>query len=238
MAQDIRVGCSGFQKSQTEYFQHFPLVEIQQTFYKPPQVKTALRWRETAPAGFEFTLKAWQVITHEPYSLTYRRSGLTIPQADWRLYGSFRPTGVVMMAWEKTREIASALGAPVILFQCPPQFTPTDEHIHNLGAFFEKIDRCNFRLAWEPRGEWPENVVRDLCNTYALIHAVDPFLNQAVAGEIFYYRLHGGPDYQHRYTKDELVKLRDLLTGKEKGYVLFNNASMWENGLEFQELMM
>jgi uncharacterized protein YecE (DUF72 family) len=235
MAQEIRVGCSGFQKSQAEYFQHFQLVEIQQTFYKPPQVKTALRWRETAPAGFEFTLKAWQVITHEPYSLTYRRSGLTIPQADWRLYGSFRPSGVVMMAWEKTREIAATLDASVILFQCPPQFTPTEEHIHNFRSFFEKIDHGNFRLAWEPRGEWPEDVIRDLCNEYGLIHAVDPFLNRAMAGDIRYYRLHGGADYQHRYSLEEVRRLRELFGEGEKGYVLFNNASMWENGLEFKE---
>ena len=34
-------------------------------FYKPPQVKTLEGWRAEMPEGFEFTLKAWQFITHE-----------------------------------------------------------------------------------------------------------------------------------------------------------------------------
>ena len=47
-----------------EYFETFPLVEVQQTFYEPPAPRTLLRWREQAPDSFEFTMKAWQLITH------------------------------------------------------------------------------------------------------------------------------------------------------------------------------
>lgn len=47
-----------------EYFERFSIVEVQQTFYEPPARSTLLRWRESAPQGFEFTLKAWQLITH------------------------------------------------------------------------------------------------------------------------------------------------------------------------------
>src|SRR6185503_19103411 len=42
----------------------FPVVEVQQTFYDPPPIGTLEKWRRQAPAGFEFTMKAWQVITH------------------------------------------------------------------------------------------------------------------------------------------------------------------------------
>ncbi len=111
MAVEIRIGCSGFQKSQAEYFKRFRLVEIQQTFYKPPQMKTAERWRQSAPGDFVFTMKAWQLITHEPWSPTYRRTGLTIPRSEWGDYGSFRLTLPVMAAYERTREIALALDA-------------------------------------------------------------------------------------------------------------------------------
>lgn len=45
-----------------EYFRQFKLVEVQQTFYKMPRLETAQRWRQTAPADFEFTLKAWHVL--------------------------------------------------------------------------------------------------------------------------------------------------------------------------------
>jgi uncharacterized protein YecE (DUF72 family) len=236
MQQDVRVGCSGFQKSQAEYYRYFSVVEIQQTFYKPPLPKTAIRWRNTAPENFLFTLKAWQVITHEPYSQTYRRSGLEIPRSDWSSYGSFRNTWQVRQAWDRTREIAGLLRAAVILFQCPPQFTPTEEHIQNFQTFFSSIDREGFRFAWEPRGRWPDSVVRDLCTTHDLIHAVDPFLQPSLVGKEVYYRLHGGADYQYQYTDEDLLRLKDLLTPNQPGFVFFNNVTMWENGLRFQKL--
>lgn len=87
---EIRVGCSGFQKAQRVYFENYNLVEIQQTFYKPPKPETAQRWRAEAPEDFVFTIKAWQVITHEAYQPTYRRSRLSIGQQEMRRYGSFR----------------------------------------------------------------------------------------------------------------------------------------------------
>src|SRR5512137_918201 len=104
---DIRIGCCGFPKSQAEYYRQFGLVEIQQTFYKPPRVPTVERWREQAPAGFEFTLKAWQLITHPADSPTYHQPGLVLmgpPEA----YGAFQGNGHVMHAWQQTREVALA----------------------------------------------------------------------------------------------------------------------------------
>jgi len=47
-----------------DYFTQFKLVEVQQTFYKMPKLDTALGWRQEAPSDFEFSLKAWQLITH------------------------------------------------------------------------------------------------------------------------------------------------------------------------------
>lgn len=50
----IQVGCCGFPRSHPVYFGQLRLVEIQQTFYKPPRAQTALRWREQeAPADFD-----------------------------------------------------------------------------------------------------------------------------------------------------------------------------------------
>jgi len=57
------------------YLSQYELVEAQQTFYKPPRLKTALRWRREAPPQFEFAVKAWQLITHPISSITYRRAG-------------------------------------------------------------------------------------------------------------------------------------------------------------------
>src|SRR3954462_903884 len=67
------VGCCGWTEAQSRYFQDFPVIEIQTTFYQPPAVAVAKRWKAQAPAGFEFCIKAWQLIPHTPASPTYRR---------------------------------------------------------------------------------------------------------------------------------------------------------------------
>jgi len=42
----IHVGCCGWRKAHDTTYDHFGLIEIQKTFYKPPMVRTARRWRE------------------------------------------------------------------------------------------------------------------------------------------------------------------------------------------------
>jgi uncharacterized protein YecE (DUF72 family) len=67
------VGCCGFPIKREIYYQNISVVEIQQTFYHLPQIATGRRWKDEAPLGFEFAMKAWQLITHEPSSPTYRK---------------------------------------------------------------------------------------------------------------------------------------------------------------------
>jgi uncharacterized protein YecE (DUF72 family) len=54
----IKTGCCGFPTGMKTYFEKFRLVEIQKTFYNPPKLETAKRWREMVPKDFEFTIKA------------------------------------------------------------------------------------------------------------------------------------------------------------------------------------
>ena len=69
----MEVGLCGFSMAQSKYALHFPVVEVQHTFYQPPAAATLDRWRAAMPAAFEFTIKAWQLITHSGSSPTYRR---------------------------------------------------------------------------------------------------------------------------------------------------------------------
>lgn len=94
----IQIGRCGFPAAEDEYYKNFNVVEIQQTFHQPPEQKAALKWREQAPEGFEFTLKAWQLITHEPSSPTYRRSKFSIPESKKKNHGFFKPTAEVLEA--------------------------------------------------------------------------------------------------------------------------------------------
>src|SRR6185436_15653169 len=189
----IRIGLCGFTMSARAYFETFPVVEVQQTFYEPPDEKTLLRWREQAPPGFEFTMKAWQVITHRGTSRTYRRLKSAVDLSEC---GAFDPTATVLRAWERTRRCAEILRATMILFQCPASFRATEENVANMRRFFSAIDRPA-RFLWEPRGDWPDALVAEICAELDLTHVVDPFLRASVTSGLAYWRLHGIGSHQH-----------------------------------------
>jgi uncharacterized protein YecE (DUF72 family) len=114
------------------------------------------RWRAEAPSDFEFTIKAWQLITHDASSPTYRRLRTPMGEADRAGAGGFRTSAIVLRAWERTLACAAILRATAILFQCPASFRPTDDNIDRMRAFFATIKRpTGVRMLWEPRGEWP-----------------------------------------------------------------------------------
>ena len=150
--------------------------------------------------------------------------------------GSFRQTEHVWNAWQRTLEITRALEARVVLFQCPRSFLPTSENLINVSAFFRRIEREGFRVAWEPRGEaWTDNLVGELCAEYQLIHCVDPFKAVSVEGDIRYWRLHGRGSYSYRYTAADLSALRHMWTKRSQpGYIMFNNFSSKADAMRFR----
>ncbi|MDB6018871.1 MAG: hypothetical protein JWR19_3360 [Pedosphaera sp.] len=231
-----KVGCCGFRLSKAEYAARFPVVEVQQTFYQPPGLATLKRWRATVPRDFEFTLKAWQLITHASHSPTYRRLKSNLTAAELEQCGSFQPTPMVEQAWLTTRACAKALAARRLLFQCPASFTPTLQNITQMRDFFTTIKRGDLTLLWEPRGNWPETLIQALCHDLNLVHVVDPFLARSLTPDFIYFRLHGGKDFQHIYSNTELRKLLALLPIGKPAYVMFNNVNMLEDATRFQEM--
>ncbi len=234
---DVKVGCCGFPVNRRKYYAAYPLVEVQQTFYQPPRAQTAARWRAEVPPAFEFTLKVWQLITHDAPSPTYRRLRRPIPPELRDRYGSFRPTDEVRAAWAATAEVARALGARIVVFQCPPRFTPTDEHVAWLRQFFAKAERGDLALAWEPRGEWPRDLVAGLCAELDLVHVVDPLREGAPAGGTRYFRLHGLTGYRYLHTEEDLQAIARALAPEVPNYVLFNNLFMGEDAKRFLALL-
>jgi uncharacterized protein YecE (DUF72 family) len=221
------------------YVREFPLVEVQATFYEPPRDGTMRRWRALAPLRFEFTLKAWQLVTHEATSSTYRRlrRPLTVPQRSE--VGAFRTTPIVLDAWARTLECVRLLGATAVLLQCPASFRPTAENIERMHRFFEAVERPDgVRMLWEPRGPWPDQTVRALCRDLRLVHVVDPFVTETVTPEATYFRLHGITGSRHVYSDDELQRLARMLpSGDAPAYVLFNNLPRVEDARRFVQLL-
>jgi uncharacterized protein YecE (DUF72 family) len=220
---DVRVGLCGWTISQATYVRRFPLVEVQHTFYEPPADAVLARWRAQVPPDFEFTVKAWQVVTHESSSPTYRRLKRPLAEAARGQVGSFRTTPHVLEGWQRTLECARVLRATAVLLQCPRSFRPTVDNVGRLRAFLTQVDRPDGRLLWEPRGEWPTGLLAELCAELDLGHVVDPMQTETVTPEQTYYRLHGTTGMRHVHTDEELRRLRDLVDGRPSPYVLFNN---------------
>ena len=239
----VKIGLCGFTIAIADYARSFPVVEVQQTFYQPSADAVMRRWRAAMPPGFEFTIKAWQLITHTAASPTYRRLKRPLTAEERAGAGAFRATPIVDEAWRVTLHAASLLNASSILFQCPASFRPTDDNLANFDAFFRRTDRPpGVRLLWEPRGPWPADVCAALCAAHDLVHVVDPFVTATVtrgdaAGPLTYYRLHGITGSRHVYTDDELRRLRDLIPRTGETYVLFNNIPRAPDARRFAELL-
>jgi uncharacterized protein YecE (DUF72 family) len=232
---EIRVGTCGFCMRQADCFKTFRVIELQQTFYQPPRLATAQRCRELAPPEFEFTLKAFQAITHLGGCPTYRRCKFSA--AERAQCGSFRDTPVVRSAWHTTLALAQALRATLVVFQCPASFRPTEENLANLRWFFRWAERDGLFFGWEPRGRaWTAPLVKALCKELDLLHAVDPFQNQPLHGVPFYFRLHGIGGYEYRYSDEELQHVRRLCTA-QLAYCMFNNTAMREDALRFLHML-
>jgi uncharacterized protein YecE (DUF72 family) len=232
------VGCCGWTQAQKKYVKTFDAIELQATFYQPPGDAAVGKWNLQAPPAFRFCMKAWQLITHTPASPTYRRLKSGIADSEKDLYGSFRPTEQVALAWQRTREIADIIDARTIVFQCPASFLPTRENIRNLELFFAEIDRGRSVMAWEPRGDdWTAQLVRDICAANRLVHCVDPFVRDSAYGESVYWRLHGRAGYRYRYSDDDLAELNSKLQARSphagSDYIMFNNMSSREDALRF-----
>ena len=233
----VRVGCCGFRSSRETYYGLLDSVEVQHTFYQPPQVSTLRRWREEAPAEFEFALKAWQLVTHLSSSPTYRRVKRPLTEGQREGAGFFRPTEAVRGAWELTRECARALKARAVLFQCPASFKPTPENVENWRRFFREAERGRLVFAWEPRGGGPRELVKELCDELRLWHAVDPFSERSVTPGKCYFRLHGRRGWRYKYEEGELEELYAMLPQRATSYVFFNNVEMRDDARRFRRIV-
>lgn len=230
----------GYTIGRATYFKQFPVVEVQQTFYDPPPFETVARWRIEAPPGFEFTMKAWQLITHQGTSSTYRRlkSGFT-PKMKAEA-GGFRVNDTTMRAWKATVRCAELLRATAILFQCPASFKGTPENVEAMREFFGTVSLPEgVRFMWEPRGDtWPDELVSSICRELELVHAVDPFVRPSLTPELLYWRLHGNRSHYARYTDEELRQIVKWLPADPavEAYVLFNNVPRTKDIERFREL--
>jgi uncharacterized protein YecE (DUF72 family) len=105
----------------------FNAVEVNSTFYRPPSPRTAESWALRVPAGFRFSVKAWERFTHGKTPFTaedldlFRRGveplsragvlAAVLLQYPW----FFRRTTEAVDRLRRTAEALQALGAPLVV---------------------------------------------------------------------------------------------------------------------------
>ncbi len=112
-----------------------------------------------------------------------------------------------------------------------------------MRRFFERIERPESRLLWEPRGPaWvrKRSLAVALCRDHQLVRVIDPFVTAPEHGNPAYYRLHGISGPRHSYSDAELRQPRVILARVESdapAYVMFNNLPRVANAKSFLRLI-
>ena len=233
----IQIGCGEIPKPRAQYFRLFKTAEIQDTFYQLPLLRVADDWKTEAPPEFEFSIKAWQLITHPATSPTYDKLLDPVDSNLKPYYGLFQLTPEVQHSWARTLEFARRLHAKAILFQCPGSFEPTPKNKQALTYFFKSIPKLPIKMAIELRGKWKTADVEPLVKQFQLVHAVDPFQQESASPDFCYFRLFGPKGFRSSYALEDLKELVTQVRRFRRGYVFFNNISMWDDAKRFQEML-
>jgi uncharacterized protein YecE (DUF72 family) len=219
----IHVGCSGWvyrhwkgdfypadlpQKRWFErYTQDFDTVEINASFYRVPRLSTFDGWREKAPPGFRYAVKANRFLTHMKKLLDCEA-----PLADF-----------IALA----RRLGPSLGP--VLFQLPPNL---HKNLPRLDAFLDQLpDDLEHVVEFRNRSWYDEDVLALLDRhgvgfvTHDLVGLVSP---RWASGRTAYVRFHGtGGKYWGRYSEEEMADWAGWLIAQQAAgrscWAYFNN---------------
>ncbi len=189
------------------YAGRFDVVEINNSFYQFPKPETVAAWREAAPLGFVYAVKANRYITH--------MKKLKAPED-----ACLRFLAIV-------KELRETLGP--VLFQLPPRWRYDGERL----AGFLRALPSGFRYAFEFRDpSWVNDhclgLLADkgaaLCST----HLDGARVTGRAGADFAYFRLHGpeGP-YQGRYGREGLAPWAEAIRKEREAgravYCFFDN---------------
>lgn len=190
------------------YVREFDTVELNNSFYKLPEVKTFTAWRDATPPNFEFAVKASRFITHN--------KKLKDPQN----------------ALEKFLPRAEALGKKLgpILFQLPPKWRINLERLEEFLAVLPRYHRYTFEFR-EPSWHMPETLalLRRYNAAYCIYQLAGFHTDIEVTADWAYVRLHGPTKgkYQGSYEHNTLSEWAERITAWSRRlkavYVYFDN---------------
>jgi uncharacterized protein YecE (DUF72 family) len=196
------------------YAARFPVVEINSSFHRSHRAATWLRWRDSVPQSFRFSVKMPKTITHSHQ----------LREAD-ELVATFL---------EEAGALGDKLGC--LLVQLPPKlsFDPAVA-----GEFFTSLRaRTSVPIACEPRhASWFEEAPDRLLESCRVARvAADPARVPTAAepggwSGFRYYRLHGSPKiYYSAYSAEFVGALADMVREAEAEeravWVIFDNTTL------------
>lgn len=186
------------------YAKEFSVVEVNNSFYRLPELATFERWRSETPPGFTFVVKASRYLTH--------LKRLKDAEDGVRLFV------------ERARGLGPKLGP--VLFQLPPRF-PVD--VERLRAFLAWLPG-DLRAAWEFRDpSWVADDVLTLLDQTGCAFVLPdrpgfrgPLL---VTGGWSYVRFHQGSHVGPDYRRDKLRRWAERIATlpARDVWVFFNN---------------
>jgi uncharacterized protein YecE (DUF72 family) len=126
------------------YATHFPLVEVDSTYYTPPAERTAELWAARTPTDFVFNIKAYGLLTGHPTRVNSIYKELRPDSDKPTVYQKDLEPQVLEDIWARFLSSLDPLGAAgklgALLFQFPPWFTIRRS---NKQYVLEVIHRCH-----------------------------------------------------------------------------------------------
>lgn len=218
------IGCSGFYYPEWKdnfyppklpknkwfeyYSQQFNTLELNNTFYRFPEIKSLESWYDRSPSDFIFSVKAPRSITH---------------------YNKFVDSEELLSKfYDVIKEgLQEKLGC--VLFQLPPSLYFNDEKLDlitsSLDPEFKNV------IEFRHSGWWNDNVYKKLSEHGITFSGIDhPTLPKDVSKNtlVLYYRFHGAPQlYKSEYFEAALKEFADQILNSEQikeVFVYFNNT--------------
>lgn len=204
------------------YSRTFDTVEINNTFYRLPDAGTFDAWREQAPAGFVYAVKASRFLTHMK-----------------KLKDPAEPLARLI---ERARRLGEHLGP--VLYQLPPRWRADEAR---LKAFCRTLPPGLEHVIEFRDPSWLGERILALLEEHAVslcVHDLLPAHPRRITGRIVYVRLHGhGARYAGSYPREQLRSWARWLTedaADRPAYVYFDNdrdAHAVRNALTLRALL-
>ena len=191
----------------TYYAQRFSCVELNNSFYRLPAVKTIKAWCDQTPASFSFVVKASRLITH------------------------MKKLRECEGAFGRFHDVIETFGAKLgpILFQLPPHWSVNEDRLRDFLDILPQGQRYVFELR---DSSWYCDAIYQLLKQHNAALCLTDFEGVAaldiVTADFVYIRLHGPTgDYRGSYhpavLEDWAGRIKQWQSQNKDVYVFFNN---------------